>query len=73
MFNWVSLWGYASILFTFFGVNFYLVGLHSYAQGENLGSFPGWLWYTLAVFVSFTVFAYIRKYTYAKNTENESI
>jgi cytochrome c-type biogenesis protein CcsB len=28
-FNAVSLWGYSTILFTFFGVNFYLVGLHS--------------------------------------------
>ena len=40
VFNAVALWGYSAILFTFFGVNFMLVGLHSYAQGEGLGEFP---------------------------------
>ena len=29
-----SLVGLASVLMTFFGVNYYLSGLHSYAQGE---------------------------------------
>jgi len=42
-FSAVSFWGYSTILFTFFGVNFYLVGLHSYANGEGLAEFPTWL------------------------------
>ncbi|MDD2983776.1 MAG: cytochrome c biogenesis protein CcsA [Crocinitomicaceae bacterium] len=44
-FNLVSFWSYAAILFTFFGVNFYLVGLHSYAQGEGLGVVPDWIFW----------------------------
>lgn len=60
-FNVVSLWGFSSILFTFFGVNFYLVGLHSYAQGEGLGKFPGWLWVLIGGFIVFTLIAWMRK------------
>jgi cytochrome c-type biogenesis protein CcsB len=54
LFNAVSLWGYSAILFTFFGVNFYLVGLHSYAQGEGLGEFPLWLLLTILIFALHT-------------------
>ena len=57
LFNSVSLWGYAAILFTFFGVNFYLVGLHSYAQGEGLGTIPSWLIVTIIIFGLFTALA----------------
>lgn len=35
-FNVFSVFAYASILMTYFGVNFYLSGLHSYASGERV-------------------------------------
>jgi ABC-type transport system involved in cytochrome c biogenesis permease subunit len=57
LFNVVSLWGYSAILFTFFGVNFYLVGLHSYAQGEGLGELPLWLVVTIIIFILHTLTA----------------
>jgi len=60
IFNTYSLWGYSAILFTFFGVNFMLVGLHSYAQGEGLGSLPNWLLYTIAFFYLLTELAATR-------------
>ncbi|MFP5437828.1 MAG: cytochrome c biogenesis protein CcsA [Bacteroidia bacterium] len=34
IFNFFSILAFASILMTYFGVNFYLTGLHSYASGE---------------------------------------
>jgi len=34
IFNFFSVAAFASILMTYFGVNFYLTGLHSYASGE---------------------------------------
>lgn len=34
IFNFFSVLAFASILMTYFGVNFYLTGLHSYASGE---------------------------------------
>jgi ABC-type transport system involved in cytochrome c biogenesis permease subunit len=60
VFNVVSLWGYSAILFTFFGVNFYLVGLHSYAQGEGLAEIPIWLITTVILFFLHTLLAFWR-------------
>ena len=60
LFNALSFWAYSAILFTFFGVNFMLVGLHSYAQGEGLGQFPTWLIYLILVFALLTLLAYMR-------------
>lgn len=70
-FNLVSLWGYSAILFTFFGVNFYLVGLHSYAQGEGLAEIPMWLYYTVGSFVVFSIVSYIRYRSYSKTLKEE--
>jgi cytochrome c-type biogenesis protein CcsB len=67
VFNVVSLWGYSAILFTFFGVNFYLVGLHSYAQGEGLGELPAWLIVTISCFVMFTAFAVYRNWKFSQD------
>ena len=66
LFNTVSFWGYSAILFTFFGVNFYLVGLHSYAQGDGLGTVPSGIIITVIVFAIFNVFAYLRNKAYLK-------
>lgn len=59
-FNLVSFWGFSSILFTFFGVNFILVGLHSYAQGEGVASMPGWAWTTIWVFAVLSIAALVK-------------
>ncbi|GAB5425379.1 MAG: hypothetical protein Crog4KO_25260 [Crocinitomicaceae bacterium] len=59
-FNSVAFWGYTTILFTFFGVNFYLVGLHSYANGEGLAEFPAWLSVIAAFFYIYTEIASYR-------------
>jgi cytochrome c-type biogenesis protein CcsB len=55
VFNVVSFWGYSAILFTFFGVNFKLVGLHSYAQGEGVAETPSWVIWTIILFGVFTI------------------
>jgi cytochrome c-type biogenesis protein CcsB len=72
-FNLVSLWGYGAILFTFFGVNFYLVGLHSYAQGDGLAVIPNWIYYTIGIFVAFSFVSYYRYKIYSKHIKNELI
>jgi cytochrome c-type biogenesis protein CcsB len=38
-FNLASIVAFSSILFTYFGVNFYLSGLHSYQSGQQIASF----------------------------------
>ncbi|CAM3714082.1 cytochrome c biogenesis protein CcsA [Flavobacterium chungbukense] len=45
-FNLMSMFVFISILFTYYGVNFHLVGLHSYASGEAHSL--SWVYYTFA-------------------------
>lgn len=66
-FNVASMWGYASILFTFFGVNFILVGLHSYANGDGSVNLPGYVWATIAGFLVLTIFAGVRNKKYIQS------
>jgi cytochrome c-type biogenesis protein CcsB len=66
LFNVVSFWGYTSILFTFFGVNFFLVGLHSYAQGDGFAKLPNWVYVTIGIFIVITFIAWLRNRNYKK-------
>jgi len=50
LFNLASIIAFASILMTYFGVNFYLSGLHSYASGDKIIT-PNFVYYSI-VFVA---------------------
>ena len=51
IFNIASLWAYSSVLMTYFGVNYYLSGLHSYASGDPI-PIPNFIYYIIfALFV----------------------
>jgi cytochrome c-type biogenesis protein CcsB len=50
VFNIVSLAGFGSVIMTYFGVNYYLSGLHSYAQGDPL-PIPPLIYYSVATVV----------------------
>lgn len=58
-FNLLSLVSFASILMTYFGVNFYLSGLHSYAQGDPV-PVPEWVYYSVASVFVIVLIAYVR-------------
>jgi cytochrome c-type biogenesis protein CcsB len=45
-FNFMSVVAFGSIMMTYFGVNFYLAGLHSYANGTQVIT-PMFIWYTV--------------------------
>ncbi|MBD0849360.1 cytochrome c biogenesis protein [Maribacter arenosus] len=45
-FNFLSVIAFGSIMMTYFGVNFYLVGLHSYASGAQVIT-PMFIYYTV--------------------------
>ncbi|MCB0650974.1 MAG: c-type cytochrome biogenesis protein CcsB [Saprospiraceae bacterium] len=47
-FNLASVVAYGSVVMTYFGVNYYLSGLHSYATGDPV-PIPTFVYYTLAV------------------------
>ena len=52
LFNFMSIAAFGSILMTYFGVNFYLVGLHSYAESGSAAITPDYVKYiVLGVFV----------------------
>ncbi len=54
-FNLMSIIAFASIVMTYFGVNFYLTGLHSYASGDKVIT-PNFVYYS-ALFVFILGFA----------------
>ncbi|MCF6170300.1 MAG: c-type cytochrome biogenesis protein CcsB [Bacteroidales bacterium] len=64
-FNFASLIGYFSILMTYFGVNYYLSGLHSYASGDPV-PIPDFVYYTLAVIAVLAIWAYINERKFVK-------
>ncbi|WP_299181446.1 cytochrome c biogenesis protein CcsA [uncultured Aquimarina sp.] len=56
-FNLMSVFAVSSILMTYFGVNFYLKGLHSYASGDQVVT-------PTAVYYSFVVWAILGAFSY---------
>ena len=48
LFNFMAVVSFASIIMTYFGVNFYLSGLHSYASGDKVIT-PTFVYYSVAV------------------------
>jgi cytochrome c-type biogenesis protein CcsB len=56
-FNFAALIAYASVLMTYFGVNFYLSGLHSYAAGDPV-PIPTFVYYAVAIIAVVSVAAY---------------
>jgi cytochrome c-type biogenesis protein CcsB len=62
VFNLMSIFAFISILFTYFGVNFHLVGLHSYASGEAHSL--NWIWQSLTAITLLGAITYpkYRKY-----------
>ena len=65
-YNLAKLFGWASVIMTYFGVNYYLSGLHSYAAGDPI-PIPSWVY--IAV-VSVSIIAIIANYRYRKVLKN---
>lgn len=58
-FNTVSIYALGSIIMTYFGVNYFLSGLHSYAAGDAV-PIPTWVYFALLAITLLVVFSYIR-------------
>jgi len=58
-FNAASLWSITTLIMTFFGVNFYLSGMHSYAAGDPV-PIPFWVPLSVIFFLLFTIAAYYK-------------
>jgi cytochrome c-type biogenesis protein CcsB len=59
VFNIASVLAFGSILMTYFGVNFYLAGLHSYAKDDQEISI-NYILTALAIITTLSVFAYLK-------------
>ncbi|MDO6801860.1 cytochrome c biogenesis protein CcsA [Wenyingzhuangia sp. 1_MG-2023] len=64
-FNIISVYAFASIMMTYFGVNFYLSGLHSYASGDQVVT-PSFVYYSIAIVAIIGVLAYLKFKKYYK-------
>jgi cytochrome c-type biogenesis protein CcsB len=58
-FNLLALFAFSSVLMTYFGVNYYLSGLHSYAGGDAV-PVPVFVYIAVLVMVSLAVTSYFR-------------
>ena len=60
LFSAFSVIAFFSILMTYFGVNYYLTGLHSYATGDPI-PFPTWAYYLVGGVLSLIVLSYDKR------------
>ncbi|OFY68028.1 MAG: c-type cytochrome biogenesis protein CcsB [Bacteroidetes bacterium RBG_13_43_22] len=58
-FNILSLFSFSSVLMTYFGVNYYLSGLHSYAGGDP-APVPAFVYIVLFILISLSITAYLK-------------
>ncbi len=56
IYNVSAAWAYSTVLMTYFGVNYYLSGLHSYAAGDPV-PIPMWVYYGIAGLFVLTILA----------------
>jgi ABC-type transport system involved in cytochrome c biogenesis permease subunit len=56
-FNFATLFGLSSIIMTYFGVNYYLSGLHSYAAGDPV-PIPDWVYISVVALLVISIGAY---------------
>jgi hypothetical protein len=64
-FNVATLFGWASVAMTYFGVNYYLSGLHSYAAGDPV-PVPSFVYYIVGGLVIISLLAKWRSMVYLK-------
>lgn len=58
-FNVATLFGWASVIMTYFGVNYYLSGLHSYAAGDPV-PIPSFVYYSVGILTAISLLAFWR-------------
>lgn len=65
LFNLLSMWGFWSVIMTYFGVNYYLSGLHSYAAGDPL-PIPPVVYYSVGIMFVISLVAGLNQYRLSK-------
>jgi len=55
-FNFLAMFGISTVLMTYFGVNYYLSGLHSYASGDPV-PIPSFVYYSVGIMLLISILA----------------
>lgn len=73
-FHVVTMFSFCSMIMTYFGVNYYLSGLHSYAAGDPI-PVPAWVYMSLSFMVALSIAAWFKykKFHNAKSSPNNKI
>jgi cytochrome c-type biogenesis protein CcsB len=58
-FNFASMISIATLIMTYFGVNYYLSGMHSYGKGDPV-PIPDWIYYFIVFVAIFSVVSYFK-------------
>lgn len=66
LFNLLSLLSFSSVIMTYFGVNYYLSGLHSYAKGDPV-PIPSWVYITVTSIFAVALISYFRYKQFEKS------
>jgi cytochrome c-type biogenesis protein CcsB len=67
-FNLISLFAFSTVLMTYFGVNYYLSGMHSYASGDPI-PVPSFVYIAVIALAALSFFAY---YKYNSNRKHNT-
>ena len=67
-FSFMSFISFGAVLMTYFGVNYYLSGLHSYAGGDSI-PVPSYVYYGLVVVFVVSALAAYNEFTYGNQTK----
>ncbi|EAR01813.1 cytochrome c biogenesis protein [Maribacter sp. HTCC2170] len=62
-YNVATIFGLASVIMTYYGVNYYLSGLHSYATGDPI-PIPSWVYVVVVSIIIISALAYFKKRKY---------
>ncbi len=65
MYSVISLLAFTSVIMTYFGVNYYLAGMHSYAKGDPV-PIPDFVPITYGIIFAFIIVAYLKEYVVNK-------
>ncbi len=62
-YNVATTFGLATVIMTYYGVNYYLSGLHSYATGDPI-PVPNWVYIVVVSIIGISLIAYFKKRKY---------
>jgi cytochrome c-type biogenesis protein CcsB len=69
-FNFFSAISFGGVLMTYFGVNYYLSGLHSYASGDSV-PVPNFVYYMLGIFFTVSILAAYNEFRFQRDHGQE--